>query len=36
MDKTNIGYRLKKYFFFISIVFIILTTVHLFYSYLYS
>lgn len=36
MDKTYIAQRLKKYLFLISIIFIVLTTSHLIYSYIYS
>lgn len=36
MDKHYIAQRLRKYLFFISIVFMMLTTIHLIYSYLYS
>ena len=36
MDKAYIAGRLKKYLFFISIIFVILTSVHLIYSYIYS
>ncbi len=36
MDKAYIAGRLKKYLFFISIIFAILTWSHLIYSYIYS
>ncbi len=36
MDKNFIASRLKKYLFLISIIFIILTSAHLLYSYVYS
>ena len=36
MDKVYIAQRLKKYLFLISIIFIVLTTSHLIYSYIYS
>ncbi|MDQ7010078.1 MAG: ABC transporter substrate-binding protein, partial [Candidatus Gracilibacteria bacterium] len=36
MDKVYIAKRLKKYLFLISIIFIVLTTSHLIYSYFYS
>ena len=36
MDKAYIAGRLKKYLFFISIIFIVLTGSHLVYSYIYS
>ena len=36
MDKFYIAQRLKKYLFFISIIFVVLTTSHLIYSYIYS
>ena len=36
MDKHYIAQRLKKYLFFISIIFIVLTTSHLIYSYIYN
>lgn len=36
MDKAYIAGRLKKYLFFISIIFIVLTWSHLIYSYIYS
>ncbi|MCD5380709.1 ABC transporter substrate-binding protein [Candidatus Gracilibacteria bacterium] len=36
MDKAYIAGRLKKYLFFISIIFAILTGSHLIYSYIYS
>jgi len=36
MDKAYIAGRLKKYLFFISIIFVALTSAHLIYSYIYS
>ena len=36
MDKVYIAQRLKKYLFLISIIFVVLTTSHLIYSYIYS
>lgn len=36
MDKSNINYRVKKYLFFISFIFVIVTTTHLIYSFIYS
>lgn len=36
MDKHYITQRLKKYLFLISIIFVILTSTHLIYSYIYS
>lgn len=36
MDKVYVAQRLKKYLFLISIIFIVLTTSHLIYSYIYS
>ncbi len=36
MDKNYIASRLKKYLFLISIIFIMLTSSHLLYSYMYS
>ena len=36
MDKDYIAQRLKKYLFLISIIFIMLTTSHLIYEYIYS
>ncbi len=36
MDKNYIAQRLKKYLFLISIIFVLLTSIHLIYSYIYS
>jgi len=36
MDKKYIAQRLRKYLFLISLIFVILTTFHLIYSYIYS
>jgi len=36
MDKKNISLKIKKYLFFISIVFLIFTSIHLIYSYIYN
>ncbi len=36
MDKAYIAGRLKRYLFFISIIFVVLTSTHLIYSYIYS
>ena len=36
MDKKYIEAKLKKYLFFISIVFLVLSSVHLIYSYIYN
>lgn len=36
MEKIYIAQRLKKYLFLISIIFVILTSIHLVYSYIYS
>jgi len=36
MDKKNISLKIKKYLFFISIVFLLFTSSHLIYSYIYD
>jgi len=36
MDKNHIAQRLKKYLFLISIIFLVMTSSHLIYSYIYS